>query len=158
MVVDAILIAALIGGGLVAVHGDEHRRIILFSMMGALSLLISRNMRRVRLTRLDDVSDREFMERYGEVFRDPEEHVPATRREIARILGVPVGKLHAIHKVEEVAASGGVFGSEIVALSNLEDELRAAEERAGRTYERPVTIAEVVHRLVTAREVGERQS
>ena len=39
MVVDGLLIAALIGGGLVAVHGDEHRGLILFSMMGALILL-----------------------------------------------------------------------------------------------------------------------
>ena len=109
-----------------------------------------------RLRGLPDVTDDAFVENYAKQFSTLREQVILGRRDLARILGIPATKLSPDDRLQDVARRAGFFGSDSVALNDLDEELLTVFKEAGleKPAARATTVAEAIHQLSTARSVS----
>lgn len=86
--------------------------------------------RRRALARLPEISDDEFLLRFGKRFLAPPDGVLQARRKVARVLGVPERKLAPEHTFKDLARQLELLGDLGIAWDELEELVNDAAWKA----------------------------
>lgn len=147
------VVLALLLVSFAVIRPSGNHRLVFWSLVVAGLFLASGVLKRYRLRDHPEVSDDEFLRLYDERFTTPRTEVIEKRNEIAKILGLPAGKLSPDDRIGDLAWRAGFFGSDSVALGDLDEKLAAMSKQAGleSPASRTMTVAEFISQTSAAR-------
>ena len=125
----------------------------LWLLLGSVGVAIAAVLaKRWSFQRMPDLDDSEFVDIYNQTFEGDEVAIVSERRFIAKVLGVPYGKLRPNHRFKELSKLHFDVGYE-VGMSDLEDILIDLSQRASIEVpsDFPETVGECIFALLTVR-------